>query len=116
VTRTVPAPHYHDSTGTEDQPCWCETPGTYAPAYGQVTGPPDAQETWTRGEVSDALNGAAEMVIQTVRNYSGERGIDLINLVINAAGHLLDNPGAGLDDVIEEEYGEEPATVKGWVR
>lgn len=26
-----PAPHFHDATGTEDTPCWCPAPGTYAP-------------------------------------------------------------------------------------
>lgn len=25
------APHWHSATGTEDTPCWCPTPGTYAP-------------------------------------------------------------------------------------
>lgn len=40
VPLTIPAPHYHDATGTEDQPCWCTTPGTYAPGGGQgLTGP-----------------------------------------------------------------------------
>jgi hypothetical protein len=30
----VPAPHWHSATGTEETPCWCATPATYAPAEG----------------------------------------------------------------------------------
>ncbi len=81
--------------------------------------------TYTREQVSAALNAAANLLDDQAGYESSEtiRDQDRANLLVNAAGHLLDHPGASLDDVILANYkldlgeddGETVAAVKGWI-
>lgn len=88
---------------------------------------------FTRDQVEAAWNAGADMVLQDDDLQLGGRDADLVNLVCNAIGTCLDNPGTDdLDDVIlanydpeldEEDEGlsDEDAnakrvrTVKGWI-
>ncbi|MFJ8041228.1 hypothetical protein ACIRBX_12050 [Kitasatospora sp. NPDC096147] len=67
----------------------------------------------TRDSISDVLNLAAD----TIQNELdlGDRDGDLMNLLVNAAMTLLDDPFAGLEDVANRCYGEELKTVRGWI-
>jgi hypothetical protein len=95
----------------------------------------------THGEVGSALNGAADELDTT--DITGENSDSIwqqsvVNLAVNAAGHLLRHPEASLFEVIAEahadtvpeftaEYGTVPAkgtpeynealyeTVTGWI-
>ncbi len=41
---------------------------------------------------------------------------DIVNLVVNALGTLLKEPTASLDDVIWDNYSEDPQVVLSWCR
>lgn len=68
--------------------------------------------SYTREQVSEAVNVGADLVRDDLD--VGDRDIDLINLVVNAALTLLDEPSLSLDDVIKRCYDAEPAEVRGW--
>jgi hypothetical protein len=57
--------------------------------------------TYTRDQVSRAVNDGTDLVMEL---GDGERDSDLLNLAANAALTLLDNPAATLDDVILANY------------
>lgn len=61
--------------------------------------------TYTRGQVSNAVNAGVDMVIDG----------DTANLVVNAVMTLLDAPGATIEEIINECYSEDPETVLSWV-
>lgn len=73
-----------------------------------------SEPTFTRDQVSAAVNAGAEMVLDVVDN--DERDTDLVNLVVNATLTLLIEPSADLDDVIAENYEATPDKVRGWVQ
>ena len=66
---------------------------------------------FTREQVSKAINRGADLVHQEF----GDDYADLINLVANAIGEALDNPGTTLDEAIENNYSTDPAIVRGWI-
>jgi hypothetical protein len=67
---------------------------------------------YTREQVSEAVNAGADLVRDDLD--LGDCDTDLINLLVNAALTLLDEPGLSLDDVIRRCYETEPAEVRGW--
>jgi hypothetical protein len=67
---------------------------------------------YDREEVSRAVNAGADLVRDGLP--TGDRDSDLLNLVVNAALTLLDEPGLDLDEVIRRCYEVEPAVVRGW--
>ena len=67
---------------------------------------------FSREQVAQAVNAGADLVRDELP--TGDRDADLINLVVNAALTLLDEPGLDLDEVIRRCYEAEPATVRGW--
>lgn len=71
--------------------------------------------TFIRGQVSQAVNEGADLVIEGLE--LDERDTDLVNLVVNAVMARLDagNGALDLDDVIRESYDEDPAEVRGWL-
>lgn len=88
------------------------------------------ERLFTREEVTRAMNDGANLVSDL---GDGARDTDLINMVINSAGHLLDKPDASLEDVIVSSYsrkdlpddlGDEReetddqmvTRIKGWIR
>jgi hypothetical protein len=77
----------------------------------QSTAP--APTTYTAAQINDALNRAADTVLEATD--AGDEGPrDLINLHVNTAAGLLENPEATLQEVIEASYSEPPAVVIGW--
>ncbi len=63
-------------------------------------------------EISEAVNKGADLVLDDIAPSEYDR--DLVNLVVNAAMAMLDNPAATLDEVITENYSESPETVRSW--
>jgi len=71
--------------------------------------------TYTYRQVLSAANQAAEMVIGELELPDcGAR--DIVNLVVNALGTLLEEPTASLDKVIWDNYSEDPQVVLSWCR
>ncbi len=68
--------------------------------------------TYSRDQISDALNRAAEQILD---HTGGEFPTDLINLMVNASMHQLDHPDDSLIQAIEANYETDPAEVLGWV-
>jgi hypothetical protein len=68
--------------------------------------------TFTREQVSDAVNAGADLVVDGLG--VGEAESDLVNLVVNAIVAVLESPGISLDDVIRQNYETDPAEVRGW--
>lgn len=72
-------------------------------------------------EIEGALNAAADDVLGAVDSH-GEQITDIVNLVVNAAQHYLDNP-RDLDEAIHANYdasqlqpGQDIASeVRGWI-
>lgn len=73
----------------------------------------DAPPVFAQDRISAALNRAADKVCALAPQ--DERLGDGINLVVNAALHILEFPDADLEDVVEANYGEDVDTVLGWV-
>lgn len=62
---------------------------------------------YTRAEVERAVNDAANLIAELHDGYESSETIeqdDTVNLVVNAAGYLLDHPDASLDEVIASVY------------
>ena len=69
--------------------------------------------TYTYRQVLSAANQAAEMVIGELELPDcGAR--DIVNLVVNALGTLLEEPTASLDKVIWDNYSEDPQVIRSW--
>ncbi|MFJ7205594.1 hypothetical protein ACIQWR_18905 [Streptomyces sp. NPDC098789] len=66
---------------------------------------------WTREDIATAVNAGADLV---TAELGSERDQDLMNMVVNAVLHILENPNASLDEVIRENYEEEPEEVRSW--
>ncbi|WP_158754255.1 hypothetical protein [Streptomyces sp. NRRL F-2580] len=67
---------------------------------------------WTREDISTAVNAGVDLVAEELAG--SERDQDLMNMVVNAVLHVLENPNASLDEVIRENYEEEPEEVRSW--
>jgi len=71
--------------------------------------------TYTYDQIIDVANRAADMVVDELElPDTGSR--DVVNLVVNAIGSLLREPDTNsLNDVIRDNYEEEPDEVRSWV-
>lgn len=69
-------------------------------------------KTYTREQVSQAMNAGADMVLGDL-DLDGPEA-DAVNLAVNAAMTLLDSPGATFARVVKENYDESPKVVRGW--
>jgi hypothetical protein len=70
--------------------------------------------TFTEQQVLDALNAAAEDVLDAVA--AGEHGLrDGLNLMVNAAVAYLRGDANDLHDVAEVSYGQTLETILGWI-
>jgi hypothetical protein len=69
---------------------------------------PELAAPFTRGQLSAAMNTAADDVAEeshhNLETSDTIRQDDTVNLAVNAAGHLLEHPGASLEDAIEASY------------
>jgi hypothetical protein len=66
-----------------------------------------AGKTYSRDDVSQAVNAGANLVTGDPGIYMDEgRDWSLVNLVVNAALSLLDDPGMSLDEVIRANWQE----------
>jgi hypothetical protein len=99
----------------ENDDAWSTVRGLVNDARGLVgaseSGP--VTKVYNRDAISDALNRAAEQVLDRIGN--GEWSTDLINLLVNASLHYLDNPGDDLAAAIDANYDEDANTVLGWI-
>lgn len=70
--------------------------------------------TFTEQQVVDALNSAADDILDAVD--AGDEGLrDGINLMVNATIAYLRGDASDLDDVTEASYGEDLDTILGWI-
>lgn len=70
-------------------------------------GSPEVEKRYTRTEVEEALNQAANLVQDENGGYEDSTSLAVdsaADLVVNVAGHLLDHPGATLEDAIAACY------------
>lgn len=90
------------------------------------TAGPSPDRTYTRDQVSAAVNSAAELVLNDEELFPYEDSDSIrihtfIDLVVNAAMSLLDDPGMSLDDVMNscwqaDDPDEDAAPmVRGWL-
>ncbi|SEE82839.1 hypothetical protein SAMN05216483_6683 [Streptomyces sp. 2131.1] len=73
---------------------------------------PVTYETYTRDQVSTALNRAVDDMAARLHNGVAD---DIDNFAVNAALTLLDDPDASFADVTSECYGEDADVVSGWL-
>lgn len=81
------------------------TSGLRAAGYAIVPAHQGTTLVYTRQQVSDAVNGAADLLPE--HEYECEASIaqdDTANFIVNAALYLLDHPGADADEVIAAQY------------
>jgi hypothetical protein len=72
------------------------------------------REAYTGQQVADALNTAASDILDAVD--AGDEGLrDAINLMVNASLAYLRGEAADLHGVAEASYGEDLATILGWI-
>jgi hypothetical protein len=75
---------------------------------------PAAAATFTDQQVRDALNHAADDILDAVG--AGDEGPrDGINLMVNATIAYLRGEAADLHDVAQGSYGEDLDTILGWI-
>lgn len=68
----------------------------------------NSERTFTKDEVMTAVNAGADLITGDKDIYLSEQDGDLINLIVNAIGSMLDeNPPASLDEVIERNYADD---------
>jgi hypothetical protein len=71
-------------------------------------------EVFTQQQVADALNEAADDILDAVE--AGDEGLrDGLNLLVNATLGYLTGQAQDLSEVVELKYGEELDTVLGWI-
>jgi hypothetical protein len=75
----------------------------------------DQKSTFSLEQISEALNSAADEILEAVdAPDSGLR--DALNLLVNAGLHYLEHPGADLSDVVSANYSAaDLATVLSWI-
>jgi hypothetical protein len=69
-------------------------------------------ETYSRDEISHAVNAGADLVLTEFD--LGDRDMDVLNLVVNAALTVLDKPDATMNDVAECCYSESLDEIRAW--
>jgi hypothetical protein len=69
-------------------------------------------QTYTCDQISEAVNAGADLVLSEFD--LGDRDMDLLNLVVNAAMTVLDKPDADMDYVAAECYSEPLDEIKSW--
>ncbi|MFD9593070.1 hypothetical protein ACFWA9_09970 [Kitasatospora sp. NPDC059973] len=96
------------ATRTETSPAAPEQ----ADAEHRITPQDDDLLALTREEFMTLVNGAADLILDALD--LGERDSDLINLVVNATGAMIDNPDVTFDEMVIEQYSETPDELRGW--
>jgi hypothetical protein len=72
-----------------------------------------AAALYSRDQVSDAVNAGANLLVEEIE--PDDHGISLVDLVVNAALTLLDDPGCtDLNEVIRRCYDDPPSEVLSW--
>lgn len=75
---------------------------------------PDPQPTYTPAAVEQALNKAADDVLEAA--CAGDEGLrDAVNLVVNATMCYLSGDAANLEMVAAQNYSEDLDTILGWI-
>jgi hypothetical protein len=78
-----------------------------------VEGGQAKERTYSRDQVSRAINAAADMATQWVgREDDGSRV--LVNLVVNVTLERLEGRGRSVPAVIRRNYSEGPEQVRSW--
>ncbi len=73
-----------------------------------------AAATFTRQQILDAVNEAANDILDAV--HAGDEGLrDGINLMVNTSIAHLCGQARDLEGVVQSNYGEDYQTVLGWV-
>ena len=74
-------------------------------------------QAYTRDQVSQALNQAADEVLGEPEYEDSDviRDQDMINLMVNLAMGFLEHPGKSKAEIIQENYSEDAETVLGWI-
>ncbi|MFF3787133.1 hypothetical protein [Streptomyces sp. NPDC001933] len=72
----------------------------------------DTEATYTRAQVSIALNRAVDDMADHLHGGCAD---DIDNFAVNAAMTLLDSPNASFEDIVTECYGEEADEVARWL-
>ena len=73
-----------------------------------------APATFTEQQVLDALNRAADDILDNVN--AGDEGLrDAINLMVNATIAYLHGPAQNLHQAVAQSYDDDYATVLGWI-
>lgn len=71
--------------------------------------------TFTEQQVAEALNQAAEDILDAVN--AGDQGLrDAMNLIVNAATDYLTGQASDLSAVIEHNYDADDLTVLSWIQ
>lgn len=75
----------------------------------KLYGDHEPERRFTRDEVLTAINAGAQLVQDDEGIHLGGRDTDLVNLVVNAAGSMFDDPPpASVDEVAERCYQPDP--------
>ena len=71
--------------------------------------------TYTHEQVANALNAAADDILEAVD--AGDEGLrDALNLMVNAVGHYLANPTERtLEHVVDDGYDADLDEVLSWI-
>lgn len=71
-------------------------------------------DVFTQQQVADALNEAADDILDAVQ--AGDEGLrDGLNLLVNATVGYMTGQAQDLSEVVELKYGEDLDTVLGWI-
>lgn len=71
---------------------------------GELMSAGNGSPLFTREQVMAAVNDGSDLVTGDSRIDVSEAAEDLVNLIINAIGSRLDDPGVTLDEVITGNY------------
>jgi hypothetical protein len=72
----------------------------------------DNEKTYSYAQISKAVNDGRDLVYDAL--VLGDRDSDLLNLVVNAALSLLDNPDMDFEAVVISCYDATPEEVREW--
>lgn len=90
-------------------PVWREE--WFAFHSGQAADGPTAK-TEAEEAIQEHANAGADLVIDALD--LGDRDTDLINLVVNAACHVSEQPEASFDAMVRAKYDTDPNEVRDW--
>ena len=84
------------------------------PTRPAAPGPHTPPDMFTEQQVGDALNNAADDILNAVD--AGEQGLrDALNLIVNAAVAYLTGRAQNLQQVVEQGYDAGYEEVLGWI-